>query len=237
MQKIRTLLLTGANNHDWRRSAPFCHDLLERTGRFAVKVTEDPSAMLAHETALEQVDLLFCDYNGPDWTPQTKASFECAVRKGTGLVILHAADNAFRGWVEYEKMVGLLWREGTGHGQYHEFPVTIRDREHPITNGLPDFTLWDELYHKLVHMHGVPYHVLATAYSDPAKGGTGRDEPVMVVTQYGEGRVYHHVLGHVWPGDPSGDYKGATMATFENEGFQQALIRGCEWAATGAVTG
>ena len=236
MDKIRTLLLTGANNHDWRRSAPFCRDLLEGTGRFAVKVTEDPSAALADESVLSQVDLLFSDYNGPDWSAPAKATFEDAVRTGTGLVILHAADNAFRGWAEYEEMVGLLWREGTGHGQYHEFPVTVRDREHPVTRGLPDFALWDELYHRLVHMHDVPYHVLATAYSDPGKGGTGCDEPVMVVTQYGSGRVYHHVLGHVWPGDPAGGNKGVTMATFQNEGFQRALIRGCEWAATGGVT-
>ena len=237
MHKIRTLLLTGANNHDWRRSAPFCRDLLETTGRFEVKVTETPSVALADPSALAEADLLFSDYNGPEWTTTAKANFERAVRNGTGLVILHAADNAFRGWVEYEKMVGLLWREGTGHGHYHEFPVTVRDREHPITRDLPDFTLWDELYHRLVHMHDVPYHVLATAYSDPAKGGTGRDEPVMVVTQYGCGRVYHHVLGHVWPGDPAGGNRGVTMTTFENKGFQRALIRGCEWAATGTVTG
>lgn len=237
MHKIRTLLLTGANNHDWRRSAPFCCDLLERTGRFAVTVTEDPSTTLSDPSALAEVDLLFSDYNGPEWAPAAKVNFENGVRGGTGLVVLHAADNAFRGWVEYEKMVGLLWREGTGHGQYHEFPVTVGDRAHPITRNLPDFSLWDELYHRLVHMHDVPYHVLATAYSDPAKGGTGRDEPVMVVTQYGEGRVYHHVLGHVWPGDPATGNKGLTMATFENEGFQRSLIRGCEWAATGVVIG
>ena len=100
-----------------------------------------------------------------------------------------------------------------------------------MTRGLADFRLWDELYHRLVHKHDVPYHVLAAAYSDPAKGGTGNDEPVMVVTQYGKGRVYHHVLGHVWPGDPNGEYKGASMITFENEGFQQSLLRGSEWAA------
>lgn len=86
----------------------------------------------------------------------------------------------------------------------------------------------------LVHMHGVPYHVLATAWSDPATRGSGRHEPMMVTTQYGAGRVYHHVLGHVWPGDPEAN-KGCTTTTFENPGFQKALLRGCEWAATGEV--
>ena len=84
-------------------------------------------------------------------------------------------------------------------------------------------------------MHGAPYHVLATAWDDPETGGTGDDEPVMVVQQYGAGRVYHHVLGHVWPGDPEAN-KGCSMITFESPAVQQALLRGCEWAATGAVT-
>ncbi|MBT3375594.1 MAG: ThuA domain-containing protein [Lentisphaerae bacterium] len=235
MSRIRTLLLTGQNNHDWARTTPICQKLLEESGRFEVTVCDDPSAALTDAAALDGVQLLFSDYNGPEWCAEAKANVEAAVHGGTGFVILHAADNAFRGWVEYEKMVGLLWRDGTGHGQFHEFPVTICDKEHPITQGLTDFRTWDELYHRLVHMHDVPYQVLATAYSGAEKGGTGRDEPVMVVTQYGNGRVYHHVLGHIWPGDPNGDYKGASEIAFEPPEFRQSLLRGCEWAATGRV--
>ena len=44
------------------------------------------------------------------------------------------------------------------------------------------------------------------------------------------------VLGHVWEGDPNGEYKGASMIAFDNEPFQRALLRGAEWAATGEVT-
>lgn len=235
MSKIKTLLLSGANNHDWARSTPYVRDLLEASGRFAVTVTEDPSAVLEDAAGLAQYQLLFSDYNGPEWSAAAQANFTTAVRGGTGLVILHAADNAFTGWTEYEQMVGLLWREGTGHGDFHEFVVKIVDPEHPITRGLSDFRQWDELYHKLVHLHDVPYHVLATAYSAPEMRGTGNAEPMMVVTQYGAGRVFHMVLGHIWPGDPNGEYKGASFIAFDNPPFQQALLRGCEWAATGAV--
>ena len=31
MGKIRVLILTGVNNHDWKRAAPFCKDLLKKT--------------------------------------------------------------------------------------------------------------------------------------------------------------------------------------------------------------
>jgi len=239
MTQIRTLVLTGRNNHDWARSAPFCRDLLEESGRFSVALTERPAEWLADPDVAGACELFFFDWNdaADALSEEAKGNFESAVRAGAGVCILHAADNGFEGWTDLEKMVALMWREGTGHGEYHEFEVRVVDREHPITRGIDDFRTWDELYHRLVHMHGADYHVLATAYSDPATGGTGNDEPVMVVTRYGRGRVFHQVLGHVWPQNPDApESKGATMASFENEGFQRTLLRGCEWAATGTVT-
>lgn len=235
MSLIKTLLLSGQNNHDWTRSTPFVRNLLEATGKFSVDITENPNEVLEDTGRLGGYDLIFSDYNGPEWSERAKGNFERAIARGTGLVILHAADNAFPGWVAYEKMGGIMWREGAGHGAYHEFPVTIRDHEHPITRGVEDFLIWDELYHNLAHMHGVPYQVLATGFSSPESGGTGQDEPVMLTTQYGQGRVFHMVLGHVWPGAIDPEYKGSTMITFENPGFQTTLLRGCEWAATGKV--
>ena len=236
MPAIKTLLLTGQNNHDWKRSAPFCKTLLEKSGKFDITLTENPSAALEDAASLAKYQLIFCDYNGPMWTDAAKTNFTHAVENGTGLVILHAADNAFPGWVEYEKMVALLWRDGTGHGEFHEFKVIITDKDHPITRGLDDFMQWDELYHNLVHMHGTPTHVLATAFSSKESKGTGKHEPMMVTTQYGKGRVFHQVLGHVWPGEPNPQYRGTSMIAFENPSFQKSLVRGCEWAATGKVT-
>jgi uncharacterized protein len=232
---IRTLILSGENNHDWRRSSPFVRELLEGTGKFAVDMVENPGEVLEDAAAIATYDLLFSDYHGPDWSAAAQENFAAAVRRGTGFVALHGADNAFPGWVEYEKILGLLWRDGSGHGAYHEFTVTIRDHEHPITRGLADFQIWDELYHKLVPMHDIPYQALATAYSDPESGGTGQDEPMMVVTEYGAGRVFHMVLGHVWPEGVYENYPGDKMTTFENPDFQQALIRGCLWAAGAEV--
>jgi len=232
MEAISTLILSGANVHDWERSTPFIAKLMEDSGRFSVAVTTDPSAALEDADRLTRHDLLLTEYLGPEWSDAAKRNFEQAVASGTGLVILHSANNAFPGWVEYEKMVGLLWREGSNHGTYHEFLVRVVDHDHPVTRGLEDFRQWDELYHNLLHMHDVPVRVLATAYSSPDECGTGKDEPVMAVTQYGAGRVFHMILGHVALVYP----EGATMRSFENPPFQRALLRGAEWAATGKVT-
>ena len=232
---IQTLLLTGENNHDWRRSAPFCRDLLTRSGKFAVDLTETPDEVLVDAAGLDRYGLFFVDYHGAMWGDRARANFEAAVRAGAGVVILHASNNGFEGWTEYERMVALAWRAGTGHGQFHEFPVTITDKEHPVTRGVADFRTWDELYHRLAVTPGVHYDVLTTAYSAPETGGTGRDEPMMIALTYGRGRIFHQILGHVWPSDPDKD-KGSTMIALENPGFQTTLVRGAEWAATGAVT-
>ena len=136
----------------------------------------------------------------------------CAVEPGVAVV--HAANNAFDGWVEYEKLVALCWREGTSHGKFHAFDVTITDRDHPITRGFPTSARTpDELYHGLVPMHGVETRVLATAFSSEESGGSGADEPVITVHQYGQGRVFHTPLGHVWKASPTRACRRSTRAS------------------------
>jgi type 1 glutamine amidotransferase len=80
----------------------------------------------------------------------------------------------------------------------------------------------DELYATL-RGPGKNMTMLATAYSDPANHGTGHDEPILMVVNYGEGRVFHTTMGH-------------DVAALSCVGFMTTFQRGTEWAATGKVT-
>src|ERR1041384_7022427 len=146
---LPVLLVSGQNNHDWRWTTPELKQALEETGRFAVTVTETPAKDLADAAALGRMKAIVLNYNGDRWGEAAERAFLAAVQGGTGVVVVHAADNAFKGWTEYERMVGLLWRDGTGHGAFHPFDVAVVDHYHPITQGLADLHLHpDELYHR-----------------------------------------------------------------------------------------
>ena len=113
---------------------------------------------------------------------------------------------------------------GGTHGAQHAFLVETREPSHPIMAGLPKG--WrhvaDELYSKL-RGPAKNMTVLATAYADPATGGTDENEPILFTIRYGKGRVFHTVLGHA-------------AEQSRCVGFIVTFLRGTEWAATGRVT-
>jgi len=187
--------------------------------------------------------------NGGEWPAETKLAFVNYVTSGGGVVVFHAASSAFPNWRQYNEITGLGgWGDrdqragpyvyfkngkevrddspgpGGHHGERHSFEIVIRDPNHPITKGLPHEWIHtkDELYD---HLRGPAENlfILATAYSDPATGGSGRDEPVLFTVLYGKGRVFQTTLGH----DPEAMKGVAFIVTFQ---------RGAEWAATGRVT-
>lgn len=230
-EPIPVLLVTGQNNHDWRYTSAEHQKTLEATGRFHVELITDPASALRDTKALAGYKAIMLDYNGPRWGADAETNFVSAVENGAGVVVIHAANNAFPGWAEYEQMVGLLWRDGAGHGKFHAFDIRVADHDHPVMRGLPDFRAHpDELYHGLTSPQGATFQVLATAYSSPESGGTGNDEPMVIAGRYGRGRVFHTTLGHVWTG------KEETRASIADPQFKVLLARGTEWAATGEVT-
>lgn len=239
---VRVLILTGESDlpyHDWRVSTPFLRNVLENTGRFDVKVLEEPRGLTA--ATLSSYDVLVLNYNGPRWGQAAETAVEDLIRSGKGMIAVHGVSyGAFfgmelrnkrwtlpegggRGWPAYAEMMGATWKpENIGHSARHVFSVRWLDREHPISRGLePAFQANDELYHKMDLRPNA--RVLAAAYSDPAMRGTGKDEPQIWTVAFGKGRVVHMTLGH-------------DLTAMRQPGFLAAFARGTEWAATGAVT-
>lgn len=229
-QQIPVLLVTGENNHNWRYTSRMYADTLEATGKFNVDITDDPASTLADADRLAAYKVIVLDYNGPRWGAEAEANFVDAVQNGTGVVAIHAANNAFKGWDDYEKMIGLLWRDTAGHGTFHEFDVTWADTDNPVA-AMGDLKNHpDELYHGLSNPQHADFDVLAEAMSATDQGGSGKNEPMVLVRTFGKGRVFHTPLGHVWTD------QAQTKASISDPQFKLLLARGTEWAATGTCT-
>ncbi len=254
---IRAMILDGESGgpyHDWRKTTPLLKRILEDSGRFTVDVVTAPPKdgdFSNFKPDWSKYKVIVWNYDAPDerWNDETRSSFEQYMKNGGGMVVVHAADNAFPKWEAFNEMIGIGgWRgrnEKSGpywyfqdgklvsdpspgpagnHGARTPYKVETRAKNHPIMKGLPAAWLHvgDELYSKM-RGPGKNMTVLATAYSDPSNKGTGHDEPILMVLSYGKGRIFHTLMGH-------------DVVALNCVGFITTLQRGTEWAATGKVT-
>jgi len=278
-EKLKALIVDGQNNHAvWPKSTVMMKQYLEDSGLFEVEVkrtkfisnhkreekwlplagagesegTEKPQPDPDFAPDFAKYDIVVSNFGfgAADWPEETKAKFEAYMKEGGGLVVVHAADNSWGNWVEFNKMIGLggwggrneksgpyVYYDADGkivrddskgkcgsHGPQGEFLITMRDKDHPITKGVPDFWMHakDECYS---HLRGPAENmtILATAADTPALKEAGRNEPMLMTIGYGKGRVFHTTLGH-------------DTEAFESVGFIVTFLRGSEWAATGKVT-
>ena len=254
---IKVLIVTGQNNHNWEASSVILQKYLNESGMFVADIAVSPKKgenMSNFRPDFSAYKTVVLDYNGDSWPETTNAAFLDFVKKGGGVVVYHAADNAFPKWEEFNEIIGLGGWEGRNekdgpyvyfkdgkevrddapgpggsHGRQHEYVVVVRDSKHPITKGLP--ASWthaqDELYDRL-RGPALNMTVLATAFSDKSTGGTGRDEPALMVINWGKGRIFHTILGHVG--------NETVHPAVECASFIVTFLRGTEWTATGKVT-
>ena len=278
-KKIKVLIVDGQNNHQvWPKSTIMMKQYLEETGLFEVDVNrtvytwnaerekaflplagvgetqdlKEPKADPNFSPKFKKYDVVVSNFGwkAADWPVSTQKALEDYMKSGGGFVSVHAADNSFPDWLEYNKMIGLggwgdrnekngpyvyytnegeLVRDNTpgsagSHGPQHIIPITVRVTDHPITKGMPPVWLSakDECYAKL-RGPGENMIILATGKDISGKAPTDRHEPMLMVLTYGKGRIFHTTLGH-------DDY------SCESVGFIVSFLRGVEWAATGNVT-
>jgi type 1 glutamine amidotransferase len=257
---VRVLIVDGFSNHDWRQTTALIRGILAPTGLFDVTVSTTPqttnaAAWAAWRPKFSDYDVVIqnCNDYGQhiSWPEPVKIDFENFVRNGGGVYIFHSAENAFVGWKEYERMVGLCWRQpnygrairldedgslvrippgdgsGTGHGPRGNVLVTRRGDD-AIHAGMPRQWLSPdmEVYY---YARGPAENVRVLAYARDSRPGQGLLWPVEWTTTYGQGRVYVSVYGHVWRGDvqPPGMRCAAV---------QTIIPRAVQWLAKRPVT-
>lgn len=251
----------GFRYFDWR---PEAHDYF--LNAYPLDTVQRPVVSKPQKTTDFEID--FKEYDvvvsnlgelTPEWSKKMKKRFEKYMKKGGGLVVIHAANNAWGDWDAYNQMIGLgAWggrnattgsfvyveedgevvkdfsaRVCASHGNEYEFSIKHREPEHPILKGLPDQWIHtkDELYDR---MRG-PFNnatILATAHADVELNDPWYDESIK-----GTGK---HVPVMLTVNYGEGRVFHSTLGHFDYSmecvGFITTLQRGAEWAATGRVT-
>ena len=259
-RKINALIVDGFSNHDWRKTTAFIKATLTEAGMFKVAVTTTPSE--PNDEGWQQWRPKFSDYGvvilnlnnirQPElrWPPPVERALEAYVRSGGGLLVFHSANNAFAHWPEYDRMIGLGWRdkdhgvalqlnadgevrripagegERTSHGPRQD-TVVIRLNDHPITLGTPERWMTPDI-EVYTYARGPAEQLMVLTYGRHI--ATNTYWPLEWVVSYGEGRVYNSSFGHIWQSDIGVPDRVLCV------GFQTSLIRAAEWVATGTVS-
>jgi uncharacterized protein len=176
------------------------------TGRFA-----DPRP----ETAGSDVYLLYL--SGGQFSTGQQQALADAVAAGKGLVAIHCSN--VMGWQGdgldpgYRPLFELLGNRYLSHGPgHHEGRHTIEVvAEHPVTDGVTDFELFDEYYE--FEMADDKVTVLAQRHR-----ADGVVIPVMYAREVGAGRVIYLALGH-------------DMRAWGEPPFRQLVRQALTWAA------
>ncbi len=205
MQKIKTLLFTGGEIHDFKGCGEAIADALSENEKFEVtKVENDLSVLVAPN--LDPYDLIVFYYTVGKITDAQKNGLLNFVASGKGYVGIHSAADSFRECPEYRAMTGGHF---VTHPHYREYQVSVIDSEHPITKGLTEFMVADEQY---ILDFDPRVDILCSAL------WKGEAKPVVWKKDWGKGRVFYLALGH--------DKKAC-----QQEIFRLLLTRGALWAA------
>jgi len=212
----RVLIVTGRDypGHDWRRTTPALQAALEEDPRLEVTVSEEIDVLgTAELDSYHAIVLNYMNWEHPGPGQAALEHFRQTIEGGTGLVLVHFACGAFQDWPEFVRIAGRVWDPALpGHDPQGAFRVNIIDASHPVTAGLVSFDTVDELYTCLAG--DTPVQMLATARSIV----DGRDHPMAFTLRYGEGRVFHSVLGH-------------DVRAIENPPVARLYRRAAAWAA------
>lgn len=180
----------------------------------AVERTSDRSRLCGDLTSC---DVVCCMLRfGPEASAEEEQSLSGFANRGGGLLGVHGGLVLNRPPEPPLRpgMVELWGARFARHGPYGPFTVRIVDHHHPVTRGLSDFEVRDELF-ELEPLPPLGAHILAEA------DARGVAQPMAYTKTHGRGSLYYCALGH----DP---------ACWDHPSYQHLMASGVAWLAAQA---
>ncbi|HUT34587.1 MAG TPA: ThuA domain-containing protein [Planctomycetota bacterium] len=205
MSKIKTLVYSGGEIHDWKGCGDAIHEALEAAAQFDItRVNNDLDCLVAPN--LDPFEVIVFYHTVGSITDAQLQGLLKFVEGGKGYVGVHSAADSFRECSAYRYFVGGYF---VTHPRYRQYQVSVADPTHPITKDIEEFFVTDEQY---ITGYDPRNKVLATALW---KGAT---VPVVWTKSHGKGRIAYIALGH-------------NAESCRDANFRTLLTRGTLWAA------
>jgi uncharacterized protein len=146
---------------------------------------------------------------GRTWGRDVRRAVERLGETPQGIVLLHHGIGAFQGWDAWDALCGMSDRRFE-YFKGEQVRVHVADPTHPITQGVTDWEIVDEVY-TLPAVGGDATVLLTTDHL--------RSTPTLAWTrQHRTARVFCYQSGH-------------DRRVYEDPGFRTVLERGIRWAA------
>ena len=219
----RNLILSGGPAHDYDCTSVLLADLL---GEAEIESEIHSDFSVLEGEALNGFDLITLNCARwtcsqpqvpPEWRehwafdlPQPAREGLLAYLKfGKGLLALHAATLCFDDWPEFREILGAWWEWGkSGHPPFGHQAMHVRTGAHPITRGVHDFIVEDELYTDPRVFDSIEPLIDAE--------WEGTSQPILWVREYGRARICYNAMGH-------------GVEAFEHPANRVLLQRGALW--------
>lgn len=220
--KIKVLLITGGHGFEKEPFYKVFQDNPEITFTAAEHNKTNASAFDRDDLLTYDVVVLYDMQK--KITDEQKAKFLSLFDKGIGLVVLHHAIVSYQSWPDYERIIGGRYPEPENQagktnavfGYLHdqEVPVVIVAKDHPITAGMQDFVIHDEIYWGFRIGKDVTT-LITTTHPKSSK-------PLMWCRTEGKSRVVYLQLGH-------------DHSAYENPNYRKLVARSIRWVVPTGV--
>ena len=169
--------------------------------------------------SLEKYDALVFYDLFQEITEDQKSAFLDMLNKGKGIVFLHHSIASYQDWDEFLKILGaryylqptLIEGDSVPASTYLDdqtVKVEILDKKHPVTAGLEDFTIHEEVY-DLVKIIPDGYPLISTDHPESM-------DIVAWTNTYGKSRIVYIQFGH-------------DNNAFSNPNFRKLLRQAISW--------
>jgi len=216
-KKIRVLVVTGGHGFDRK---PF-YNVFDSIPSITYDTLIQPQAnALVASPEVDRYDVLVF-YDLFDLiSPAQQEAYISLLKKGASMIFLHHALVSYQNWPEFINIVGgqyhtsaVLVNGDTLKANYQHdvnIAVKVEDNKHPVTRGISDFEIVDEVYND-VEILPVVKPLLSTAHP-------GSMRYLAWINHYGNSAIIYIQLGH----GPS---------AYSNPNYRKLLRQAIEWSA------